>query len=168
MHSRQGRVHLLQQASWPCIRALQGWLDFCLHTWLGMPARGMHQHNQWRPLQEGSGPKMVRHLKVHIGYACSTGHGEIQPAELSSCIALLAVLLLNGCCRPPTRAAGDTGLSSEKMLSVSWHAKDRVVRATVHACKEKVDDLRSYDGIAYGHRAIEVCLQAKFTACSIT
>ena len=58
MHSRQGRVHTLQQASWPC-SALQGWLDFCLHTWLGMPARGMHQHNQWRPLQEGSGPKMV-------------------------------------------------------------------------------------------------------------
>ena len=79
-----------------------------------------------------------RHLKVHIGYACSTEQGESQPAELSSCIALLSVLLLTGCCRPLMRAAGDTGLSPEKMLSGSWHAKDQVVRAIVHACKESL------------------------------
>ena len=82
--------------------------------------------------------KDSRHLKVYIGYACSTEQGGIQPAELSSCIALLSVLLLKGCCRPLMRATGDTGLSSEKMLSGSWHAKDQVVRAIVHACKESL------------------------------
>ena len=77
-------------------------------------------------------------MSVHSGYTGKTEQGEIQPAELSFCVALQSALLLNGCCRSLMRAAGDTGLSSEKMLSGSWHAKDQVVRAIVHACKESL------------------------------
>ena len=93
MHSRQWCVHLLQQASRPCIRALHGWLDFCLHTWLGMPARNMHNHNQWPCLQEGSGPKMVSISKSTLDMLAAQ---DMVKFNLLSCH--LASPCLQSCC----------------------------------------------------------------------